>query len=496
MAIQPEFLNIRVSGKTEIPAVQVKAECKTDIPSDTVLKVLDVSAFCDGACSTEQPFKISGTVIFNVVYCQADNKIRKCECAQEFSRELSEDFTGKTVIPKISVLKTSADTSGTRLSVSAVLNVGGVVCFSDDFNCLSGGEELIVDREEKPIFKSSGVKKSTFPVEEEVVLPYEIAEVLSQRAAATVNAVQCGVGAIIIDGEVIASALLLQNSENGDIIKEERVFPFRFELECDEAMPKNVATAEVSVGSIRSDVSVDPETGKSTANVIVAIKAEGEAFAEDSVDIIKDAFSVKEEVELEFSQAEFTIPSGIKSVKKNVTGKCPVGIPAGTRAVACFGETAEITSLKTENGIIVTGVYSVKVYYKDATDNTGAVNMETPFEFKIDGFDCDGKTSASVVASGAKIRPITENESEISGDVIITVSCLKPQKIKFASSASAVGEKKVCDAAISVYIPLEGEKLFSLSKRLNVSPETLVSTNDELTFPLSGKERIVIYRQK
>ena len=51
-------------------------------------------------------------------------------------------------------------------------------------------------------------------------------------------------------------------------------------------------------------------------------------------------------------------------------------------------------------------------------------------------------------------------------------------------------------AAISVYIPLEGEGLFSLAKRLNVSPESLVNTNRELNFPLSGKERIVIYRQK
>ena len=58
------------------------------------------------------------------------------------------------------------------------------------------------------------------------------------------------------------------------------------------------------------------------------------------------------------------------------------------------------------------------------------------------------------------------------------------------------GLKKVNDSAVSVYIPLDGEGLFALAKRLNVCPETLVATNPDLQFPLTGKERIVIFRQK
>ena len=36
----------------------------------------------------------------------------------------------------------------------------------------------------------------------------------------------------------------------------------------------------------------------------------------------------------------------------------------------------------------------------------------------------------------------------------------------------------------------------ALAKRLNVCPKSLVETNSDLQFPLTGKERIVVYRRK
>ena len=496
MAIEPVFGNIRVSGKIEIPAETVKAECKTEIPTDTVIKVLDVNAFCGGVSSNDQPLKLSGTVIFTAVFNAVGGKVKKCECAQEFSCELNGDVEGKTFIPSVSVVKTSADTSGSRLTLSAIIKVGGTAYEYKDVQLLTGGDGIITDGEEKTVYKSSGIKQSNFPVEEEFAFPYEIAEVLSQQANAVVKEVQSGVGAIIVDGEVYASALLLQNSENGDIIKEEKVLPFRFEIECDDAMPKNVATAGVSVKSIRSDVSVDPETGKSTANVLILLSAYGECFAEETVETVSDAFSVNEQTELAFSQAEFVVPTAVKTVKRAVSGRCPTGIPAGASVVAVTNENAEITSLKTDKAVNVAGVYSVKVFFKDADGKTGSVVMETPFEFNDEKADSSETVEVKLSANGGRVRPITENESEISGDVIVTEKRYKTQKVKFASSIVSCGEKPACKSAVSVYIPLEGESMFSLSKRLNVLPDELAETNKELTFPLTGKERIVVYRQK
>ena len=68
--------------------------------------------------------------------------------------------------------------------------------------------------------------------------------------------------------------------------------------------------------------------------------------------------------------------------------------------------------------------------------------------------------------------------------------------LNYSSNVESIGEKQINESAISVYIPMQGEGLWQLSKRLNIPPEKLLETNHDLQFPLSGDERIVIYRSK
>ena len=93
-------------------------------------------------------------------------------------------------------------------------------------------------------------------------------------------------------------------------------------------------------------------------------------------------------------------------------------------------------------------------------------------------------------------RIISVNEIELETEIAFTVYPHEKSQIKIIGEIKALGEKKKNSCALSVYIPVEGEELWSLSKRLNVCPSALLSTNPELTFPLTGKERIVVYRQK
>ena len=81
-------------------------------------------------------------------------------------------------------------------------------------------------------------------------------------------------------------------------------------------------------------------------------------------------------------------------------------------------------------------------------------------------------------------------------DVYFTVYPEERNEVRIIGEVKPLGEKKKNDSALSVYIPVEGEDLWSLSKRLNVCPSALIATNTDLTFPLTGKERIVVYRQK
>ena len=122
--------------------------------------------------------------------------------------------------------------------------------------------------------------------------------------------------------------------------------------------------------------------------------------------------------------------------------------------------------------------------------------METPIEIDLDNLNIDGDFKVKCVAVLPSVKILSLTETEINSTVMLTVYPKQLKNLDYVKDVVDAGEKKVNNFAISVYIPTEGEELWSLSKRLNVSPEELEKTNPELQFPLNGSERIVIYRQK
>lgn len=501
MAIQPVFENVRVRTKSKLDGKQFKVECKTEIPTDTVGKILDVSAFIGGVNTEIEGgvVKFNGQVIFNAIYLTAEGVLRKCECAENFDGEFTDaNAENKYASVTVKTEKISADSTGTRLSFYAVYTAECEISSFEELSALKEGEGLIVDSIEQKTVKSFGVKKSCFPVEEQFELNYEVAEVLSHESKSVITAVQCGVGAIIIDGETTVSALLLQNQEKSDIIKEERVLPFRFELDYEEAMPAMKAVATVIDKSFKTDISVDEESKTSTVNVSISVNIEGEAFTEDNVNLAIDAFSVSENTEFTVAENVFCSPLDIRTNVIKLAGRASAEIPDGARIMAVSNEKVEILSYsQVEKGIKLNGVLSLKAYYRDGEDKNCVIGLETPFENVI---DCPLPETCCIdlcaKACKGAVRIVSLTEAEISADVFVVIYPVEKCKIKYVKEITAVGEKPVIDSAISVYISRDGDSLYSLSKRLGVCPETLLATNKELQFPLTGKERIVIYRQK
>ena len=78
----------------------------------------------------------------------------------------------------------------------------------------------------------------------------------------------------------------------------------------------------------------------------------------------------------------------------------------------------------------------------------------------------------------------------------ISVSDCETGSVKYLSDATECGEVTRCDSALSVYIPASGDGLWDTAKKLLQSPDEIQATNPDLTFPLTGKERILVYRPK
>ena len=503
MAIEPVFEKINAIRPCEAVKGQIKIDCRTDVSTENVEKVLVCSAFAQVLQSQAQggAIKYGGKATFYLSYLCTDGKIYKCECGSEFSGVLENACVsdGARVRVNAIVEKTEVLADGIKLSVSAFLTVTAYPFEQTEISALSGGGNLIVDSKEVPIVKSFGLREGVFPVEEEFELDYPIEEVISHKAETVITAVQCGVGSIIIDGEVLLTVIALQKNQKQDIMRENKVLPFRYELECEDAMPTMQATARAKEKSFKTEIVVDSENGSSTLVSSVTVQFEGEAFTTTTATIAGDAFSTSDQVELTFDH--FPFYKACEQYTSNFINSCSCDIeelPVGSTLLAVGGEKAEIISaVKSEDGLIVSGTVQAIGYFKDAESKVFTRKIETPFERKIE-YAGEEKDTVEVtcVASKAVAKITTLSQLNLEAELIFTVYPCERSKIKYVKEIKCVGEKKGCQSAISVYMAMENEDLWSLSKRLNVCPETLVLTNKDLQFPLTGKERIVIYRQK
>ncbi len=501
--IEPVFEKISFSKRLPLIQDQVKIECKTLVNAKDVTNVVSIAPFTSvekGDVSSGK-VKYSGKALFYICYTDVDGEIKKCECGYEINGELlSENILEDSKVSlSIQATKIEKDLSSSYLEVKAILQIVAQVEQTENRSALIGGDKIYALEKEISFASGLGISYGTYPMEEEFELNFPVQEVLYHKAESTITAVQSGMGAIIVDGQVLLSLVLLQKNDKKDIIKETRVLPFRMEIESEEAMPNMQAVAFVTEKSVSTDVAVDFENGTSIVRANVLLQFEGQAYLNSTCSVAFDAFCTENEVDLIKEDCLQYNLLETRSYSFNLNARAQVEeVPLGATIATVCAESVLITQTKCEGqGLEVTGVHSATVYLKDSEGKLFSRQLLAPFEKILEGnYNCQTEFEVKARAFSSKVKILSATEMDVDGEIYLTVYPLEKNELCFIKDIKILEEKKDNPCAISVYLASSGEECFSLAKRLNVCPETLIETNKDLQFPLSGKERIVVYRQK
>ena len=499
MPIEPVFGKLSAKEKAGEVVRQVKIECKTDVSANAVERVLN-----DSVCAAvslgdvvQGRAEFVGKSTFFICYTEKDG-VKKCECGAEIKDSFASEMISEGDFIKLSweTDKIETDLSGLKMTVSAYLTVKGEVYKNNEYSALTGGEGVYCNLTDVKTVKPCKAVLSSYQTEEEFDLNFAVAEVLAHRAEVCLTQVQCGVGTVIVDGEIYLTEILLQSGDKRDIIRENKVIPFRAEAECEDAMPQTSATCRAYVKSLKTDVSVDEEKNVSILTAQISLELCGEAYTVGEENFAVDAFSTENELSLVKTRVDFTAESAPNAAFAKISGRANVDDIGTARVVAAIDEKAEVVSTTfSEKGITVSGVLTVNALFVSEEGNLFTRKAEVPFETVLNGAT-GGEKETVVAIKSATVKLITLTEIECEAEAVFTVYDKTVYSAEIISALEAGEPKAVQTAAISVYLPLAGEGLWELSKRLNVCPETLIETNSELQFPLTGKERIVVYRQK
>ena len=299
---------------------------------------------------------------------------------------------------------------------------------------------------------------------------------------------------VTVDGEVVLNVCLLPFSENSDILKEVRNIPFRYEMDLDGATEDSFLSAKAEVSKTSLKIFVDEEKDNSVVSAEIGVAVFADAYSLSEIDCVSDAYSPSVVLELKREPIERLtgVFTRFEDVRFRGQGLCKV--PDYSRLNKTIGETIAGYSVRTEgNDLIVDGEIRADALFSDSDNVLSAKELIVPISFSLEG--AAGSEIAQLLLRSLNVRL---KGGEIECEVSIKASVIRREITTFSvvTGIEEGAEKAVNDSAISVYIGKALDTEWDVIKALGESAEKIAALNPDVVYPLSGGERIVVFRNK
>lgn len=427
-----------------------------------------------------------GRLVCTLVYSDESGNLCRVQKGAEFSHFADDGALApaQTGYCRLTAEKTQIKRDGSLYVVAVVIGAEISVFAAAERNVLSAAEGAILKRENKKLFSAV-----TFSGESEVEDDFECnaEDVLIPAADVLVTDCRCRSGAAEISGEIYLSLLAIRG---GKPVGLDRVIPFKSEIACEDALLEKKAYCRAEIKEITVNAGVNEESGKCNVGLEIQLGFAGEYFDDEEITVTEDAFSPEYELRLTYAEESFSPCTGIKLFSERVGGLC------ATKAKLDYSCAFLATALPRAEFAVSAGgiegsVSATLLYEQNGDIRSTEINL--PFAVTLSGTNGG---DISVAVCGVSLRQRAEGECEAEAVLKIAVAERENSTVKYLTDAAEAGKKNVCDSAISVYIPAAGDGLWDTAKKLSQSPEEITAANPDLSFPLSGKERILIYRAK
>lgn len=500
MVFEPVYETLKAEGLTPAIKAQAVVEAQLTPPEGVEIKqILSVSAV--SAVSAAEVFageaRYNGRVDFTALYVDSAGAVGVMETRAEFSDKIAAGGIG----PKTdaffcsSVLDVDASKCTEReFSPACVVEVMLFCSLQTDVHCLIECTGDVFRKEDKA---SLLTKVASGRQNFEVSVTHSdsaIEKLLTVNCALCYKGADISEGVIEAEGEIVLSYIGLAG---GVLVEENAREPFRREIEAGEAARGDMAavflqTEDVGTRGISED-------GVQTYETTLNIGADFAVFSVRERDIVADLFSLSVDVLAE-RQTE-TVCENVSSVVfgETISGNVTLDIGnAPVDNVLCFAaRKANVTNCYAGKGVVTAeGIVSgCVVYFSEDIGKICSVNVELPFSVTKSADVNGGENvflSACVTAHSIRVR--RANELNIKAEVCFFGTALKSAACPYISSVTENGEKSKNSAALTVHLAAKGEGIWEVAKSAGCPPDDIMRQNPDLTLPLQGGERILIYR--
>ncbi|MDE6598053.1 MAG: DUF3794 domain-containing protein [Clostridia bacterium] len=429
-----------------------------------------------------------GRLVCTIVYADESGKLCRIQKGAEFSHYADDDILAPAhrAICTLSCEKSQIKRDGSSYLLGVVVGAKTQIFAAAERNMLSSAEGAVCLMENAKLYTAV-----TFSGESEVEDDFDCnaEDVLIPAADVLVLDCNCRAGAVEISGEIYLSLLAVRSSQPVSL---DRIIPFKAEIACEDALLNHNAVCRAEIKDISVTAKVNEEKGKCDVGVVAQLAFAGQYFEEEETPLVRDAFSCTNNLQLTFAEETAYPCTGVKVFSERVNGLCATKARLDYTCAFLAAAVPKAEFSRTVGGL-EGSVTATLLYEQNGEIRSTEVNL--PFSVTLGGVSEHCK-DMTVAVCGLNLRLRAEGECEAEAVLKIAAADCEEQTIRYVTEAVEGEELGACDSALSVYIPTAGDNLWDTAKRLLQSPEEIEATNPELTFPLTGKERILIYRPK
>ena len=429
-----------------------------------------------------------GRIVCSLVYSDESGKLCRIQKGAEFSHYADDEVLAPAHDTHCTLKceKAGVKREGSSYLLAVVVGAEISVFASTERNYLSNAEGAIARSENQKLFNLV-----TFSGEGEIEDDFDCnaEDVLIPSAEALVLDCNCSAGEVEISGEIYLSLLAVRG---GNPVSLDRIIPFKCEIACEDALLTKKAVCRAEIKEINVNARINEEKGKCDVNLNIQLGFSGQYYEEEEVPLICDVFSKQNLLSLNYAEEEAFPCSEIKVYSERVSGLCAVKAKLDYTCALLAAAVPKVEFARSDSGI-EGSVSATLIYLQNGEIHSTEVNL--PFAVSLSG-DKENLSDITVAVCGVNIRQRSEGECEAEAVLKIAAAECTRSTARYISELTEGEQISANDSALSVYIPTAGDGLWETAKKLLQSPEEIQATNPELKFPLTGKERILVFRPK
>ncbi len=495
----------QVVKKKRLPKSEFNVECNISTESE-IGKIFSVchTAQVESVDVVSGAVNYAGTIEICLLYQTVDGEINTLNSSCPFSSKFEDSsiVVGDKVDIKCEIMSHSVDSvTSSNIKINCTVVQSGVIILCRDVETIMPLDDDICTLKEE-IFVNTfiGEANEIFTIESEVSIKEPIKKVVLCESQVFIKDTESGVNFVSVSGEVENRLLYL--TENGRYETTYIIENFKEEIELEGVGQNSMVETLAQIKYNQVKCGIDEQEKGINIKISVPVEIRICAYEEKEVDVIKDIYSTREELDVSTSSFDMSkcLPADMFETKIDGNLTLDEDKPRIDKVLFVAGTELVVSNTYIQNNeIFVEGVAKANVVYLNDEENfNNSVVVEVPFVVS-------DKTSAvcenpNIAASAVlyDVDVVAKKGRELFFDAKLKVrvwyDCEEVSAV--ISSVEAKGDLIERDCSVELVYAKSGTELWDIAKQFKVSEEMIQIQNPELNFPLAENSSIVLYFQK